>query len=78
MERGSRAIGGFIIGVVGSLGVPFGREWGVKFRQRESLIQMSGDQAQALRCLCGRQSFPRGRLSTGEPAGKSTGLGMEE
>lgn len=78
MKRGSGAIGGVIFDVVGSLGVPFGREWGVKFRQRESLIQVSGDQAQALRYLSGRQSFPRVRLSTGEPAGKSTGLRMEE
>jgi hypothetical protein len=46
-----------------------GREGSVKLRQRETLIQMSGDQAQALRRLLGRQGSDVVRLSTGEPAG---------
>lgn len=38
-------------------GVPFGREGSIEVRQRELLIQMSGDQAQPLRGLFGRQLF---------------------
>jgi hypothetical protein len=75
--RRGRADEGFIFNVVWGLGDPLGREGGVKLRQRESLIQMPRDQAQALRSPCGRQSFPRGRLSTrGEFV--LGGIGMEE
>lgn len=52
--------------VVWGLGVPLGRERGVEFRQRESLVQVSGDQAQTLRSPGGRQ-LSRGRLSTESP-----------
>jgi len=55
--RKNREIDGFIFDVVGCQGVSLGREGSVKLRQRQALIQMSGNQAEALRGRRGRQLF---------------------
>lgn len=41
-------VNGFIFEVVGGQGVSLGREGSVQFRQRQALVQVSGDQAESL------------------------------
>lgn len=47
--RKKRSVERFILDIVGSEGVSLGREGGVELGQRQALIQVSGDQAEALR-----------------------------
>lgn len=61
------AVDGVINQVVRSGGIPLGREGGIELRQRELLIQMSGDQAQPLRRLFGRQVFRYAGNARGVP-----------
>jgi hypothetical protein len=55
--RRNGTINGFIFDVVRSQGVSLGREGSVQLRQRQALVQVSGDQAEALRRRWGRQLF---------------------
>ena len=56
-SRGRGAIDGFIFEVVRGERVSFGREGSVEFRQRQPLIQVSGNQTEPLRRRFGRQLF---------------------
>ena len=65
-SRRNGAIDGFIFDVVRNKRVSLGREGGIEVRQREALVQVSGDQAQTLRSRLGSQlsdcGEPRGQI----------------